>query len=111
MAVPRNHVKNPCGLSWTAVSFTSPPLPWLASLDGPAFKRLFRGSPLERTGRKRLRRNVAVAMGNSGEAAHLETLQKWTTDEDATLAEAANWALDRLRGTAPPAALHDTDAP
>ncbi len=44
----------------------NPALAWLASLDSREFKRHFKGSPLERTGRKRLLRNVAIAMGNSG---------------------------------------------
>ncbi len=43
----------------------NPPLEWLASMDGSTFNRTFRGSPLERTGRRRLHRNVAIAMGNS----------------------------------------------
>ncbi len=80
----------------------NPSLSWLADLDGPAFNRLFRGSPLERTGRKRLRRNVAIAMGNSGDVAHRETLQRWTSEDDPTLAEAATWALQQLnKATAP----------
>ena len=44
-------------------------------MDGPAFNRWFRGSPLERTGRKRLLRNVAIAMGNSGEREFLPRLR------------------------------------
>jgi epoxyqueuosine reductase len=74
----------------------NPKLEWLAGLDGPAFNRLFRGSPLERTGRKRLLRNVAIAMGNSGEQGFVTRLEEWASSEDAVLAEAAGWALRKM---------------
>lgn len=74
----------------------NPPLDWLASMDGPTFNRTFRGSPLERTGRRRLHRNVAIAMGNSGDPAYEPKLREWAEGEDAVLADAAKWALDRL---------------
>ena len=70
----------------------NPALEWLAGLDAKEFKRRFRGSPLERTGRKRLLRNVAIAMGNSGDDCFLPQLQQWQVDEDPVLAEAAAWA-------------------
>ncbi len=75
----------------------NPQLAWLASLDQPEFKRLFRGSPLERTKLKGLQRNVAVAMGNSGDAKFLPQLEQWTRAEDETLRETAAWAFDRLK--------------
>jgi epoxyqueuosine reductase len=74
----------------------NPALEWLAGLDGPAFNRLFRGSPVERTGRKRLLRNVAIAMGNSGEREFSPQLSEWAGGEDVVLAEAARWALLRI---------------
>jgi len=74
----------------------NPPLEWLASMDGPTFNRTFRDSPLERTGRRRLHRNVAIAMGNSGEPAYAPKLREWSQGEDPVLADAARWALDRL---------------
>jgi epoxyqueuosine reductase len=74
----------------------NPALEWLASMDGPQFKRAFRGSPLERTGRKRVQRNVAIAMGNSGDASFAPKLREWAAGEDPVLADAAEWALDKL---------------
>jgi epoxyqueuosine reductase len=71
-------------------------------MDTPGFKRAFKGSPLERTGRRRLQRNVAIAMGNSGDASHITTLQRWAAGEDPMLAEAARWALTRLNQNALP---------
>jgi epoxyqueuosine reductase len=76
----------------------NPALDWLGSLDGVAFNRVFRGSPLERTRRKRVLRNVAIAMGNSGCGDFLELLDVWAGGEDVVLAEAAGWAARRLRG-------------
>ena len=70
----------------------NPALDWLAAMDAPRFKRLFKGSPLERTGRKRLLRNVAIAMGNSGEARFLPQLETWAAGDDPVLADAAQWA-------------------
>jgi epoxyqueuosine reductase len=75
----------------------NPTLQWFADMDGPAFNRVFRGSPLERTRRKRILRNVAIAMGNSGEREFLPQLEAWIAGDDAILGEAAVWAAARLR--------------
>ena len=77
----------------------NPELGWLAGLDGPAFNRWFRGSPLERTRRKRVLRNVAIAMGNSGALQFLPQLEAWSRGNDPVLAEAAGWAIRRLAET------------
>jgi epoxyqueuosine reductase len=74
----------------------NPALDWLAALDASQYKQLFKGSPLERTGRKRLLRNVAIAMGNSGEARFLPQLEAWAAGDDPVLADAAAWARARL---------------
>jgi len=74
----------------------NPALEWLAAMDGKEFKRRFKGSPLERTGRKRLLRNVAIAMGNSGARRFLPQLEAWHAGEDAALAETAEWARARI---------------
>ena len=74
----------------------NPALDWLASMGGTAFNRIFRGSPLERTRRKRILRNVAIAMGNSGDRGYLPQLEVWATGEDPVLAETAAWAVAHL---------------
>ncbi len=74
----------------------NPALEWLAAMDAREFKRRFKGSPLERTGRKRLLRNVAIAMGNSGDPRFLPQLDAWADGEDAVLADAAQWSRARL---------------
>jgi epoxyqueuosine reductase len=74
----------------------NPSLDWLAGMDAAEFKQWFRGSPLERTRRKRLHRNVAIAMGNSGEERFLPQLEVWSNGEDEVLAESAHWAFRRI---------------
>jgi epoxyqueuosine reductase len=76
----------------------NPALEWLAGMDAAEFKRWFKGSPLERTRRKRLHRNVAIAMGNSGDERFLPQLEAWSAGEDEILAETASWATGRIRG-------------
>ncbi len=75
----------------------NPFLATLAGLDAKRFKQWFRGSPLERTGRKRLHRNVAIAMGNSGDSSFMPQLRLWSEGEDVVLAEAALWAIGRIQ--------------
>src|SRR5207245_7482069 len=78
---------------------TNPALDWLAGMDAAEFKRWFKGSPVERTRRKRLLRNVAIAMGNSGDQRFATQLEAWALAEDLVLAEAAQWALKRINGS------------
>ncbi len=75
----------------------NPELEWLARLSVEEFREVFRGSPVKRTRFNGLRRNVAIAMGNSGDPRFLPALQDLARDEDATVAEHARWALRRLR--------------
>ena len=97
------------GMLEPRAELVNPSLAWLASLDVPQFNRKFRGSPLERTRRKRLLRNVAIAMGNSRERSFLPQLEAWITQEDPVLAEAARWALHRLTATANPTPASEAD--
>lgn len=75
----------------------APDLAMLAGLDDAGFRMMFAGSPVKRTGRARFLRNVAYAIGNSGNRALAAALTPLTTDSDPVLAEAAHWALARLR--------------
>jgi epoxyqueuosine reductase len=77
----------------------NPALEWLAGMDAAEFKRWFKGSPVERTRRKRLLRNVAIAMGNSGEQRFVAQLETWTSADDPVLAEAAEWATNRINAS------------
>jgi epoxyqueuosine reductase len=74
----------------------NPALGWLGAMDGAEFNRWFRGSPVERTRWKRMLRNVAIAMGNSGDEKFLPRLREWAAGEDAVLAESAAWAAKKI---------------
>ncbi len=74
----------------------APPLAELAALDDAAFRARFAGSPIKRIGRARFARNIAIAIGNSGEAALRPVAHSLAADEDPVVAEAAAWALERL---------------
>lgn len=87
----------------------NPALEWLGAMDAAEFKRRFKGSPLERTRKKRLQRNVAIAMGNSGEQRFLPQLEAWSAAEDEVLAESAQWAIGRIRN--PPSKPAPESAP
>jgi epoxyqueuosine reductase len=74
----------------------NPALDWLARLSLEEFREAFRGSPVKRAKYHGLRRNVAVAMGNSGDPRFLPHLRAMAEDKDDTIAEHARWALGRL---------------
>lgn len=74
----------------------NPALDWLAGLDQGSFGKLFFGSPIKRAKFEGLRRNIAIAMGNSGSSRFLPTLQEWTRSDDPILAEAASWAIEQI---------------
>ena len=78
----------------------APPLAELAALDEAGFRARFAGSPVKRIGRARFLRNVAIAIGNSGQPALAPAAARLRADPDPVLAEAAAWAMTRL--AAPP---------
>src|SRR5271170_5833193 len=69
----------------------NPALAWLAEMSVEEFSETFRGSPIRRTKRSGLRRNAAIAMGNSGNQKFLPLLKRLTVDEDSIVAESAIW--------------------
>jgi epoxyqueuosine reductase len=74
----------------------APELGELAALDAAAFSARFRRSPVKRARRRGLLRNVAVALGNVGEAGQRPVLEQLARDEDPVVREHAAWALRRL---------------
>ena len=70
----------------------------LAGLDDQAFRQRFAGTAIKRTGRDRLVRNVAIAMGNSGHAGYLPRLEALSEDGSPLVRAMAVWALARLGG-------------
>jgi epoxyqueuosine reductase len=79
----------------------NPSLLELIALDDMGFRRRFRGSPIVRSKRRGLLRNVAVALGNWGHPAAKPFLRTALDDPDPLLREHCSWALDMLnRGSA-----------
>ncbi len=74
----------------------APALADLLALDDAAFRTVFAGSPIKRIGRNRMVRNAAIAAGNSSSSKLVEPLRRLVEDEDPVVAEAAQWALERL---------------
>ncbi|MGH9486789.1 MAG: tRNA epoxyqueuosine(34) reductase QueG [Terriglobales bacterium] len=74
----------------------APRLSELARMSKAEYRERFRRSAVKRAKFAGLRRNVAVAMGNSGRREFLPQLQEWEADEDAVLAEHATWGSKRI---------------
>ncbi len=73
-----------------------PRLAELAELDDAGFRQHFRKSPIKRIGRDRFVRNVLYAIGNSGMSELGPAASARLEDDDATVRDAARWALDQL---------------
>jgi len=67
----------------------------LASLSEEKFKRKFAGTPILRSKRRGLLRNVAVALGNWGSIEAKNALRVLADDPDPIIAEHAQWGLQR----------------
>jgi epoxyqueuosine reductase len=80
----------------TRAELVNPALEWLAALDEREFERAFNGSPVRRAGFQGLRRNVAIAMGNSALERFGPLLNTWTESADEAVRSAAQWALEKL---------------
>jgi epoxyqueuosine reductase len=74
----------------------NPALAWIAEMSGEEFRAIFRGSPIRRTKRSGLRRNAAIAMGNSGNREFLPLLDQLAADEDESVSQSARWAKTQL---------------
>lgn len=76
-----------------------PHLPSLLSVPEEEYRRLFRRSAIKRAGRRGLRRNVAIALGNAGDARAVPDLTLALRDlRDPVLRGHAAWALGRIGG-------------
>lgn len=77
----------------------NPSLAELAALTEPEWEALFFGSPVKRARFSGFRRNLAIAMGNSGDLSLVPRLRLWASEQeqDPTVREAAAWALERLK--------------
>ena len=79
----------------------APGLIELLALDDAGFKRRFAGTPMVRTKRRGLLRNVCVALGNIGDRAALPALERATADHEPLIAEHARWAIEQINARSP----------
>jgi epoxyqueuosine reductase len=75
----------------------APDLIELLQLDDAGFKLRFASSPVLRTKRRGLLRNVCVALGNVGDASALPALEKAAHDSEPLIAEHAHWAMEQIK--------------
>jgi epoxyqueuosine reductase len=80
----------------TRPDLNTPDLLELLSLDDARFKQRFADTPILRTKRRGLLRNVCVALGNIGDATALPALQKAAGDSESLIAEHAHWAIEQI---------------
>ncbi|HWG36851.1 MAG TPA: tRNA epoxyqueuosine(34) reductase QueG [Terriglobales bacterium] len=76
----------------------APLLAELAALTEAEYRAQFRHSAVRRIKYAGMKRNLAIAMGNSGNPEFIPVLQGWMTDPDAMVAEHATWGIKRLAG-------------
>lgn len=74
----------------------SPDLIEMLQLDAASFKARFAGTPMLRTKRRGLLRNICVALGNVGDGSALPVLEKSAHDPEALIAEHARWAMEQI---------------
>ena len=74
-----------------------PALLELLVLDDAGFKQQFADTPMLRTKRRGLLRNVCVALGNIGDETALPALERAATDHEPLIAEHARWAIEQIR--------------
>ena len=75
----------------------APPLEQLAALSETEFRAMWGGSPVSRARYRGFLRNVAVALGNSGQRCFLPVLERLAAHDDAIVAAHAGWAIEQLR--------------
>ena len=75
----------------------APELDKLAALTEEEFRKMFRGTPVSRAKYAGFLRNVATAMGNSGNPQMLGPLEKLAGSEIGVVAEHARWGIEKLK--------------
>ncbi|MDB4459217.1 tRNA epoxyqueuosine(34) reductase QueG [bacterium] len=76
--------------------FDQPDLIDLLSLDDEGFRKRFRGTPMKRTKRRGILRNVCIALGNTGNKDALPALETASRDSEPLIVEHALWAIDEI---------------
>ncbi|MBI1177199.1 tRNA epoxyqueuosine(34) reductase QueG [bacterium] len=82
--------------SHSRADLEQPDLIELLSLDDAGFKHRFAGTPMLRTKRRGILRNVCVALGNIGDESALPHLERATHDHEPLIREHAAWAIRQI---------------
>ncbi|HXF86576.1 MAG TPA: tRNA epoxyqueuosine(34) reductase QueG [Anaerolineales bacterium] len=69
------------------------------TLTPQAFNQRFKRTPLARAKRRGYLRNVAIALGNTGDMHALPVLQNALSDEEPMIREHAQWAIEQIRNS------------
>jgi len=101
-ACPWNRFAQASSLLAARKDLQAPDLVELLQLDDLGFKRRFAGTPILRTKRRGLLRNVCVALGNVAGAEALPALERAAGDAEPLIAEHARWAIEKIEQRAKP---------
>jgi len=98
-ACPWNRFSGPAGDSsfQPQGDLPFPDLVQMLTLTPGSFNRQFKRSPLQRSRRKGLLRNVTVALGNLGNERALPALEHAGNDPEPLIHEHARWAMEKIR--------------
>lgn len=83
--------------SHARADLTIPDLILLLELDEAGFRKKFSGTPMLRTKRRGLLRNVCVALGNVGDESVLPALENAKADVEPLIREHAQWATGQIK--------------
>jgi epoxyqueuosine reductase len=100
MAWPELQAKSP--------DHARPALRELLRLDDEGFRAMFKGMAVTRAKRRGLLRNVAVALGNSGDRASVPALAEALHDPEPLVRAHAAWALGEIGGAKAEETLHES---
>ena len=65
-------------------------------MSAQEFNQRFKGTPVKRAKRRGYLRNVAVALGNTGDMHALPVLQNTLNHEEPMVREHAKWAIEKI---------------
>ncbi|HVB14689.1 MAG TPA: tRNA epoxyqueuosine(34) reductase QueG [Candidatus Dormibacteraeota bacterium] len=110
-ACPINRRLSAEPVPWGRSSSQAGPVPFpdlveLLSLSEPSFQARFAATTMRRSGRERLARNAAVALGNAGQPSAIPALARAVRGDPSPLVRGASaWALGQLGGASARAVL------
>lgn len=113
-ACPINERLSPASVRPGPASTASGPVPFpdlveLLALSEPSFQARFQATTMFRSGRERLSRNAAVALGNAGQRRAIPALARALEEDPSSLVRGSSaWALGHLGGQAATTALAGT---